>query len=393
MIEISNLHIERNVEGYARAVVDITSDEERKDNEKFMWIGVKDENANMLTTDVYNAYLFLPLYMAMYYHTDLRIHGCVSKRLYKSIMNYLQPILCSFLTKLSRVNVIVDGFKENEGDHNLIGTGISCGVDSLSTIYKYYIEESDNEYKINSLFMLNCGWHGVFYDPNTRVIFEKRCDENKKAADAMGLDFYCVDSNLHCFLPFLDDQASYFSLYTSIFALEKSISKYYLASSFSYGEVMDYGNKAHMKDFSEYADSMALPLMESNNLRLISDGCQYKRSQKLEHIVDWEISKKYLNVCSNNESKENCCLCVKCLRTLLPLEALDKLEEYKDVFDIEKYRKEAFNEKCRLVLSYKKHGFSKDNYDFCVEHGMKLPSYFEARLHFLPKYIGRIFKR
>lgn len=36
MIEISNLHIERNVEGYARAVVDITSDEERKDNEKFM---------------------------------------------------------------------------------------------------------------------------------------------------------------------------------------------------------------------------------------------------------------------------------------------------------------------------------------------------------------------
>lgn len=45
----------------------------------------------MLTTDVYNAYLFLPLYMAMYYHTDLRIHGCVSKRLYKSIMNYLQP--------------------------------------------------------------------------------------------------------------------------------------------------------------------------------------------------------------------------------------------------------------------------------------------------------------
>ncbi|MCI8428340.1 MAG: hypothetical protein HFJ03_12545 [Lachnospira sp.] len=399
MIEISQLRLE-NYGQWIRLVADITSDVVRTDKESTIWIGVKNENASMLTTDVYNAFLFLPMYMSMYYHTDLCIHGEVSKILYRNMIDYIQPILCSFSDKLSPVNVIVDGFKETKTEQKIVGTGISCGVDCLATIYKYYEKENNPEYKLNALFMLNCGWHGNYYDKSTFELFEKRCKVNGKAAADIGLPLFMVDSNLHAFLPQLDDQSSYFSIYTCIFAMEKAISRYYISSSFSYGEVMKYGMKARNRDFSEYADPSALPLMHSANLKLVSDGCQYTRSQKTELISDWNISKKYLNVCCINDSEENCCTCIKCVRTLLPLEAMGKIDAYKAVFDLDKWKKISYAQKCRLTINNGRDAFSIDNYKFCKEHGMKLPSLFAARMYFMPSYIrkpqiilNRLFKK
>lgn len=94
----------------------------------------------MLADDVYDAFILVPLYFAMYYKQDLHIHGCVSKKLYKNMMNYLQRILCDFSDNLSRINITVDGFKVAEGNPDVIGAGISCGIDSLSTIYDWYIQ-------------------------------------------------------------------------------------------------------------------------------------------------------------------------------------------------------------------------------------------------------------
>lgn len=71
------------------------------------------------------------------------------------------------------------------------------------------------------------------------------------------------------------------------------IGKYYLSSSFSYEEVLKYGFRAKNRDFSEFADSIDLPLLETKNTIIISDGCQYKRSEKTELIANWDISKNF----------------------------------------------------------------------------------------------------
>jgi hypothetical protein len=71
----------------------------------------------MLSDDNYDAFLLVPLYLAMYHKQDLHICGKVSKRLYKNIMTYVQTILCEFSDALSKVDVKVDGFVEK----NLIG--------------------------------------------------------------------------------------------------------------------------------------------------------------------------------------------------------------------------------------------------------------------------------
>lgn len=378
MIEISNLRKEVNGD-YTKLIVDLNSDIKRVDNEHEIWISVENKYSYMLNDITYDCCLTVPLYMAMYYNTDLKIKGKVSKKLYRNVVDYITYILRSFSDELNDINIFIDGYKEVEGKHDVNGTGISCGVDSLATVYKYYEQETDIDYKLTHLFFLNCGWHGSIDNENTIKLFNKRAAKAEEAANEIGLPLVKVDSNLHSFLYDLDDKASFFNIYYIIFAMGAGLGKYYLSSSFSYEEVLNYGFKAKNRDFSEFADPIALPLLETKNTTIISDGCQYKRSEKTELIVNWEISKKFLNVCSRhsddpNVDETNCCECSKCKRTLVALDAMGKLNEYSRVFNLDKYYKNKKKILWRLAVDYDKDAFSKDNYDFCKNKGINLPS-------------------
>lgn len=346
---------------------------------------------------MYNMFLFMPVYMAMYYHSDLRLHGPVSKTLYRNVCDYIQPIMCAFSKDLQKIEILVDGFKEAEGEPYVIGTGASAGVDGLATLYKYSRNEKDPDYKINGIFMLNCGWHGYFGDESTQKIFHERCETAARLAQDLHVKVYEVDSNIHAFLNnqrlSLDDQSSFFNIYTTLFGMERAIKKYYLSSSYSYGETTKYGVKSLERDYSEYGDFRTLPLMHSEKMQLVSDGGQYTRSEKTQMIADWDISKKYLNVCCLKTQANNCSECTKCVRTLTALSALGKLDDYKNVFDIEKFKKQEFKHKCELVFQNGKEAFYTDNYNFCKKHGVALPSKFTVELYyFVPRVIKKLKK-
>lgn len=398
MIEISNLRLSKGEE-WTKVVVDIKSDVARVDKEDTMWVAVKNENAAMLNDENYDAFLCLPVIMAMYYKTDLRIHGKVSKVLYHNVNKYIQSVFNFFKEDTKIINIKVDGFEEVKNKGGMVGTGISCGIDCLQTIYDNYWMGDDEDYKINCLFNFNCGWHGKYENSNTYPLFLKRSKRNKEAADELKLPFYLVDSNLHAFIQHLGDKASYFNLYTCAFALEKGLSKYYISSSYSYRDVLRIGYKSRNRDFSEFGDPLVIPLLRSERLELISDGCQYDRTGKTERIVDWEITKRHLNVCCVNDNEENCSICHKCIRTELALEAMDKLGEYKDVFDITAYKKHNYPYKCRVVLAGKngKDGFSADLNRYYDSKNKKLPPYIIAILveltYWLPKAVIRRIKR
>ena len=375
MIEIKNLRIEDTENGWSRVVADINFlDMENPYNESNIWFATRKKNKGMLSDESYNAFLLVPLYLAMYHKQDLHICGKVSKRLYKNIMNYIQTILCEFSNHLSRVNVFVDGVLDVNMEGGLIGTGISCGVDSLSTIYDHFIKEDDNDYKINALFLFNCGTHGDYENPKTLELYEKRYELNKRAADEMNLPVYQVNSNLHTFTHQIGEQrVGYFALWSCIFALEKAIKKYYVSSSNEYEEIKTYSR--YMKDFdmAEFCESYLVPLIRTESLELIIDGCQYRRTQKTENIANWEIAQKYLNVCINTEDGTNCSRCSKCMRTLIPLEAMGKLDKFSDTFNLSTYRKYLSRWKCYFVANTKKIGFAEDIVSYCHAHGYSMP--------------------
>lgn len=347
-----------NHEDWTRLVVDIEFNdvpEAAKFPERTLWVSVKKENEHMLADDVYDAFIPVALYIAMYYKADLHIKGCVSKTLYRNAKIYMQGILRDFSDDLSRVDVQVEGFKTADGKPDIIGTGFSCGVDSLSTVYDHYVQEEDTDYKINGLFMLNCGWHGNYYNPSSFNMFKARCELVQPAADELGLKMYIVDSNFHAFtysvLNGANDKLGYIAIYSCVLALERAVKKYYVASTFSYKETMKYGYTKHNLNFDGFASPYAVQLASTEKINFIMDGCQNLRCEKIEDIADWHIAQKYLNVClgdshifgrgedeSREEHAHNCSTCEKCVRTQLTLEALGKLNNFSEVFYAERYK-------------------------------------------------------
>lgn len=395
---LSGLRIEHRDDGLAYFLADI--DFEGFDapyEEREMWFAVKESDAWMFETESYDAFFLVPLYLAMYHKAMLCIEGTVSRTLYRNMMDYGQQILCNFSPALEHVAVEIGGYEELDfGDDRLIGTGISCGVDSLSTIYDRLVKEKDPNYRLTSLFLFNCGTHGDFEDEKSRRIFEARFSRNSQAASDLGLPIYFVNSNLHAFTHKIGEQKlGYFAIYSCVLSIQRAVKRYYVSSSYSYDELLEFKDQSHDFDMAEYCESYLVPLVQTESFTLVLDGAQYKRSEKIESIAGWEITKQHLNVCVDpGDDERNCSSCPKCMRTLIILDALDMLDDYADVFDVPKYKALAPEYKSSIVYRYGKEGFTTDNVDFARERGLELPSkpaaFFYKLVQKLKRVVGHV---
>ena len=377
MFKVKNLR-KKSKDGWTYLETDFeVTDIENPFEEKTMWIAVEDKNADMLTDDVYDTFVLLPLYLGMYYHQDVHIEGEISPRLYHNIIHYIMTIFDNFSDYTQRINFTVDGVKiAKKGSVDLIGTGISCGVDSLTTIYDNFIKTADENFRINSLFLLNCGTHGDYENEETKKIWLDRAELNKKAADELGLPMYLVDSNFHAYTHKIGEiKIGYLAIYSCLLGLQKYIKRYYVASTLSYEEISRYIDIKRDVSIASYSESYLLHLISTERFELVIDGCQYKRTEKIERISDWNIAQKYLNVCVDPiENAHNCSCCSKCMRTEIVLDAMGKLDKFKQIFDIEKYHKENKLFKCKAKRDYNKDPFETEIVDYAKEHNYKMPS-------------------
>lgn len=62
------------------------------------------------------------------------------------------------------------------------------------------------------------------------------------------------------------------------------------------------------------------------------------------------------------------------------MDVLGGLSEFRKVFDIQKWEKERFRYKCRLIVDYSKDVYAKDNVDLAKRHNYKMPSKCVAHL-------------
>ena len=383
MIEISNLR--KYTRGdLTRLEVDINfTDMESPYSERTLYFEIDKKFSYMLADDTCDAFVLIPLYLAMLHKQDLHIRGRISAKLYQNIKWYVQKIWCDFYDGLSPITFTVDGFippPKKRG--KLIGTGISCGVDSLSTIYDHFIRERDANFRINALFYFNCGIFGEFGDPQWLELTLNRNEPGKRAAKDLGLPCYYLNSNLHAFRKLVDmNKLNFIAVYSCALSLGNAVSRYYVSNGFSYNEIKDFNQHLHNNDMAGFCESYLVPLIQTERTELIVDGCQYRRVDKLKNIVDWDIARKYLNVCwQYTPDGSNCGNCGKCLRTLLPLEIMGKLDDFAAVFDIEKYRELSFRYKIHCLKNYGKDPFETENVDFARENNFPMPEKREAYL-------------
>jgi len=113
-------------------------------------------------------------------------------------------------------------------------------------------------------------------------------------------------------------------------AMSKYFSKYYCSSA---GWPNFYDPTLH--DGSEHYELMLCPFLSSDSVEFILSD-EATRLEKTAALADDKITQKYLDVCFRFN---NCGVCSKCYRTLITLELIGKLDNFKDCFDLEKFKK------------------------------------------------------
>lgn len=400
-MKLSNLRLEHNVpfeygKNQARIICDMQAGFTDK---KELWFSVDEEYADLLTDDVYDAFMVALLYPAMYYHEDIEIEGNVSKRLWHNITSYVESCVLDFEPKCKKISIKPRCFSDAEKSKYLhVGTGFSGGVDSFSTVTDNFFNNEDNDYKIDILFFFHVGQYGNVNKKETWERAENRFSITKKFANEAKIPWsILMSSNLFDFyLPRWEYDAGLFCRVASILVFQKVLKRYYVSNDYSYGELRRMNFALGGECIAEYAEAWLLPLFSTSTLDILSDGIQFKRSDKIQRIKDNPFVQKYLNVCVDTSEEHtgatNCSCCRKCLETQFALDCAGVLSNFSNVFDVKKYKKNIFKYECHIVKHYGKNTFDTDNVNFARAKGKKLPSNLTANIACTVYRVAHIFK-
>ena len=317
----------RNKNGKSRLYFDLDIDKEKKK----IWYEVNEEYKQYLCDDRIDAILVGILLYAMEHNQDIESDSYITDDILFKIEEYLIPSLSKYGEKLNRIKINIKT-KPSIKNIGAVGTGCSCGIDSLHA----YITKSklkDKKYNITHLCINNVGsFNSTYEEAGIKNVQKKVFERAKKFAQEVNLPLIITDSNFQEEIP----QVHYFThTYSSTFAilcLQKLWGIYYYGSSGL--DLSSFSIKENDKHDCANYELLSLSCFSTKNLTIYSDGAAESRLEKTKDIYKDKLVKKYLHTCL--KQAYNCSKCDKCKRTLLSLYALtEDLSDYKEIFDID----------------------------------------------------------
>lgn len=298
---------------------------------EILWFRVDIRYKDYLCYERGDAYLIAALNFAMRNHHDIEFDVPITGQLLFNIQNYLIPALIENNPSFYPPKIITEVSDEVLPNHGAVGTGISCGVDSLHALATK-TNTCSKKLNITHLTFNNVGSHGR--GEMARRLYKSRLEKPQLFAKEFGYEFVLSDSNLMDVIRQSHFKTHTYSSMFPVFCLQKLFSTYYYASG-------GYRfNEFSLEDLPTLCpgsyELLSLDTFSSPFLRIYSDGMGKSRLEKLSEVAKYPPSYKYLNVCLDDS--DNCGKCEKCVRTLLGLDLLGVLDKYKSVFDIEYYK-------------------------------------------------------
>lgn len=297
-----------------------------------IWFYTDAKYAPYLCHERSDAYVIAVLHFAMCNKHDISCKMPITEELYYNIDKYLVDALCKSNPHFYRPKIEAPIASQPLPCAGAVGTGISCGVDSL-----HAIQNQTNSvfpgYNVTHLMYNNVGSHGE--GEYAQQMYHSLLERPRTFAREYGFEFVATNSNL---MDVVQQTHFYTHTYSSLFAvycLQKLFGVYYYASGgYQYNDfTLEYSPNRCCGSY----DIFSLPMLSHRTLRFYSEGAGMTRMEKLKKVADFPPAHKYLQVCG--QSKANCGKCEKCVRTLLGLDALGKLDLFSNVFDVAHYRK------------------------------------------------------
>jgi len=311
----------------SRLVFDITID----DMEKQVWFEVDSKYAKYLCEDRVDAIFVGLLSYALRKGHSIKSDSYLTEDILFQVKEYLIPSLVKHGKALKDISIDIKT-KPAVDNIGAVGTGCSCGVDSIHAfVTKSHL--SNQKFAVTHLCINNVGaFNECYQEAGIDHVRAVRIEKSKEFAKEVGLPLIITNSN---FLEEIYQSHSLTHTYSSTFAvlcLQKLWGIYYYGSpGLDFSEFNLREND--LKDCSSY-DLLSLDCFSTRKLKIYSEGGAYNRLEKTSHIYQNRLTQKYLHVCTKRE--DNCSVCPKCMRTILSLYALmDDLKPYHEVFDVD----------------------------------------------------------
>ena len=297
-----------------------------------LWVRVEKRFSDFLCFERSDAFVLGLLHYAMKAGQDIESECAMTDRLYEQITDQFLPAY-SKINGIREIRIDVPQLPEvqHPQDGDAVGTGCSCGVDSMH-VYASHPEVTHG-----------CVWnvHGITNDEtddDRRVAWRNLVSQAKRFTDAVGRELVVADSNYDrgCIPDLAFDGSTTYGNLFFIFAFQKLWKCFYVASGYDIG---DFSLTLGVSADPAHYEYLLFPFCSMSHIRVLLDGAAHNRYQKTADLVAYDPSRRFLNVCWRiSDNGKNCtCYCPKCMRTLLDLAALDATEEFAGVFDVDYY--------------------------------------------------------
>ncbi len=306
---------------------------EEKDK-KTLFFEVPKEYGKYLVWERCDAFVVLLLHTALRDGYNITSTVPMSSDLYYNITEYLlPPFIKNGKYDISIEIETADPLPMGEG----VGTGLSCGVDSLHVI-NYYTSYRLEQYNLTHLCINDVGAFGnhLYWKVGEKNVRKNSYERARKAAKDIGLPLIETESNVAKALRLNHILTHSFSSAFAILCMKKLWRCYYYASA---GEdfLTDFTIRDWYNSKPATYEPLLLRVISTPSLRFYSAGEIESRLDKISEIADYDIARKYLYSCTWDI--ENCGVCKKCIRNLTSLDALGKLENFSEIYDLKHYRK------------------------------------------------------
>lgn len=349
-----------------------------------------------LLTERADAFVVLLLPVAMREKHDIVSNLPVTEKLKENLEKMFIPTLCANDKSLYSPTITAKTENKLIGG-NAVGTANSLGVDSFYTIYKY-ADAEDESLRITHFYMGAISldlWRT--HSKNLFEYLEKKkynYERYKLVADELGKELIMTFSN---FIKFMCKKHKYVhpTVHTYITLAEilclKKLWKTYLFSAGLTQKEYEIVNTRHT-DSSHY-DNLTTKALSVPDLKILCSGDDASRYEKTKILADYPMAQKYLRPCFNfmsfdkekNKNMKNCgrALCRKCLRLLVSADVSGNLEKFKNVVDIEKYKKHRRRYFRIVVWGKNISPFMAELYPICLEKYPKLVKSIERFKNFI----------
>lgn len=296
---------------------------------------------------------------------DMQFEGEISEEIRYKFERQLMPIIARSNNKYKKINVISQMSNLKFDANKFIGCGFSGGVDSFCCLNR----NSHSMYKSHNITHV-CVFDFPMGNNDGLVseeLFHERKEKIEDIAEEKNLKCIGVRTNINEFYDAITARWVH-TAYTVgiILCIQKMFSKYFFASNYVITDVNDTTNA-----FDDHWGTLVLDAFSNQNITFYLESMDLSRTQKMQYVVNDDVAQKYLSVCGYEY--KNCGICEKCVRTQVTLDIMGNLDEFREVFDLKKYKKKECIHKARMYGRRKQSAYYKDVQKLKESLGVKYP--------------------